>query len=178
MASLVYFSASIGVRLKDEPVRLQKDVVTSYVSHDHDYSKINGSNCNGERGWTPCVRDGFGELGQNKNIRYSFICPNKSGVPPLYIILRFYYLCSANDTEAYNPQAVILVSLVLKFHHLRHQWNLVVDSCLCPNQEVIQSDSLSANNCQLLPTQRLVQEMMTLYLQEVIRETATDRRRG
>lgn len=68
------------------------------------------------------------------------------------MILRFSYLCSANDTEAYNLQAVILVSLVLKFHHLRHQWNLVVDSCLCPNQEEIQSDSLSANNCQLLPT--------------------------
>lgn len=32
MASLVYFSASIGVRLKDEPVRLQKDVVTSCIT--------------------------------------------------------------------------------------------------------------------------------------------------
>lgn len=156
-------------------VRLQKDVVTSYVSHDHDYSRINGSDYDGERGQTPCIKDGFGELQQNKNIRYSFICPNKSHIPPLYIIRD---VCSANIPEPYNPQAVILVSLVLKFQHLRHQWNLAVVSCLCPNQKEIQSDSLSANNCQLLPTQQLVQEMMTLYLQEVIRETATDRRRG
>lgn len=73
--------------------------------------------------------------------------------------------------ETYNPQVVILVSLVLKFQLLRHWWNLVVVGGLCPNQEEIQSDSLSTNNFQLLPTQRLVQEMMTERLQEVIRET-------
>lgn len=93
-----------------------------------------------------------------------------STLSPLYIRAGFHYFCSANITETYNPQAVILVSLVLKFQLLRHWWNLVVVGGLCRNQEEIQSDSLSTNNFKLLPTQRLVQEMMTERLQEVIRE--------
>lgn len=95
MPSLECFSASIGVRLKDELVRLPEDVVTLGVSHDHDNARINGGDCNEESGRTPCVKDGFGELQENKNIRYSFICPNKSLVPPLYITLRIplFVLC-------------------------------------------------------------------------------------
>lgn len=78
--------------------------------------------------------------------------------PPYY---QASIICVLQTSQQHNPQAVILVSLVLK----DPTFTSLVESggfChLCPNREEIQSDSLSTSNCQLLPAKQLIQEKMT-----------------